>query len=46
MHHNAKLQSRLTFQFLSEQIENLETEPRQHVLLSELIVRESTRRLE
>lgn len=43
---NFDLQSRLTFQFLFEQIENPATEPHQHVLLPELIVRESTRRLE
>jgi LacI family transcriptional regulator len=42
---NFDLQSRLTFQFLFEHIENPDIEPHQHVLLPELIVRHSTRRL-
>lgn len=37
------LQNRLAFQFLFEQIKNPETEPHQHVLLPELVVRHSTR---
>lgn len=39
------LQSRLAFQFLFEMIENPETPPHQHILLPELIVRDSTRSL-
>jgi LacI family transcriptional regulator len=42
---NFSLQSRLAFQFLFELIENPETEPHQHILLPELIVRDSTRSL-
>lgn len=40
---NFSLQSRLAFQFLFELIENPETEPHQHILLPELVVRQSTR---
>jgi DNA-binding LacI/PurR family transcriptional regulator len=40
------LQSRLAFQFLFEQIENPHVEPHQHVLLPELVVRQSTRELD
>jgi LacI family transcriptional regulator len=42
---NFDLQSRLAFQFLFEQIENPHIEPHQHVLLPELIVRHSTRKI-
>jgi DNA-binding LacI/PurR family transcriptional regulator len=37
------LQNRLAFQFLFERIENPDAEPHQHILLPDLIVRESTR---
>jgi LacI family transcriptional regulator len=40
---NFDLQNRLAFQFLFERIENPDTETHQHILLPELIVRESTR---
>ncbi len=43
---NFDLQSRLAFQFLFEQIENPDLEPHPHVLLPELIVRQSTRSLD
>ncbi len=43
---NFDLQSRLAFQFLFEQIENPHVEPHQHVLLPELVVRQSTRDLD
>jgi LacI family transcriptional regulator len=39
------LQNRLAFQFLLDRIRNPETEPHQHVVLPDLIVRESTRAL-
>jgi DNA-binding LacI/PurR family transcriptional regulator len=39
------LQKRLAFQFLFELIQHPDTEPHQHVLLPDLIVRESTRSL-
>lgn len=42
---NFSLQSRLAFQFLFELIENPDTEPHQHILLPELVVRQSTRRV-
>lgn len=38
-----QLQNRLAFQFLFELIKNPDTEPHQHVLLPDLIVRQSTR---
>lgn len=41
-----ELQNRLAFQFLFEQIQNPEIEPHQHVLLPDLIVRQSTQALE
>jgi LacI family transcriptional regulator len=43
---NFDLQSRLAFQFLFEQIENPHIAPHQHMLLPELVVRQSTRKLE
>jgi LacI family transcriptional regulator len=42
---NFNLQSRLAFQFLFELIENPDTPPHQHVLLPELVIRQSTRSL-
>lgn len=42
---NFDLQNRLGFQFLFELIEKPDTEPHQHILLPELIIRESTRPL-
>lgn len=42
---NFDLQNRLAFQFLFELIENPDTEPHQHILLPDFIVRESTRPL-
>jgi LacI family transcriptional regulator len=42
---NFNLQSRLAFQFLCELIENPDNPPHQHVLLPELVVRQSARSL-
>ena len=42
---NFDLQNRLAFQFLFELIENPDMEPHQHVLLPEIIVRQSVRSL-
>ncbi len=42
---NFSLQSRLAFQFLFELIENPDTEPHQHILLPELVIRQSTRQI-
>lgn len=42
---NFDLQSRLAFQFLFELIKEPDTEPHQHILLPNLIVRQSTRAL-
>lgn len=41
-----ELQNRLAFQFLFEMIRKPQTPPHQHVLLADLIVRQSTRRLD
>jgi DNA-binding LacI/PurR family transcriptional regulator len=39
------VQNKLAFQFLFELIEDPDTEPHQHVLLPELVVRQSTRQI-
>ncbi len=45
IHFDFEIQNRLVFQFLFELIKNPDREPHQHILLPNLVVRESTRSL-